>query len=85
MSGSASSTSVKGPKHRYMKENSTILSTTLEEEDSDEDYIDEDDDDGDSDEDDDDENDGIVYIDEDESDVPLLPAEGKFGSHQVEE
>ena len=72
-----------------MKENSTILSTTLEEEDSDEDYIDkdldEDDDDGDSDEDDDDEDDEIVYIDEDESDFPLLPGEGKINSHQVEE
>ena len=89
MSESASSASVSGPKpkHKYQRENSTILSTTLEEEDSDEDYIDgdldEDHDDGHSD--DDDGDDGIVYIDEDESDVPLFPGEGKIGSHQVEE
>ena len=66
-------------KRRFEKENNTIISSVLPEDESDEDYVDE--------ESDDEVIDGeheIIYIDDDEVDIPSLPGESKIDSAQVD-
>ena len=77
MSSTASSNSAEGKKlnRRYERANPTILTRTIREEDveSDEDY--ENEETSDSGDDDDGNDNDVIYIDDDEIDVPALPGE----------
>ena len=82
-SASTSASSARSRKRRFEKENETILSSVLPEDESDEDYADEESDDSEDDEVIDGEHD-IIYIDDDEVDIPSLPGESKIDSAQVD-
>ena len=82
-SASTSASSAGSRKRRFEKENKTILSSLLPEDESDEDYVDEESDDSEDDEVIDGEHE-IIYIDDDEVDIPSLPGESKIDSAQVD-
>ena len=82
-SASTSASSAGSRKRRFEKENKTILSSVLPEDESDEDYVDEESDDSVDDEVIDGEHE-IIYIDDDEVDIPSLPGESKIDSAQVD-
>ena len=82
-SASTSASSAGSRKRRFEKENKTILSSVLPEDESDDDYVDEESDDSEDDEVIDGEHE-IIYIDDDEVDIPSLPGESKIDSAQVD-
>ena len=86
MSSNAASNSSEGKKlnRRYERENPTIPTSTIREEDveSDENYENEETSDS-GDDDDGDDDDDVIYIDDDEIDVPALPGEVIIDSEQV--